>query len=630
MVHNSLDENRTISSARSDQTTQDDRNGDSAHRSTASHAVRENYREASQIAGPLSDLTEGPTRVEFRSVLTRRQRLNLAATIVISIVADATFFAVLLLPRHFPSNDLPFDRFDLLVDSVGYVLIAMIETLRLIQNATLWIFVAKMRDPVPLRPQRDLRIAVLTTIVPSKEPIEMVAETLRAMRNIEYDGPIDVWILDEEDDPAMRDVAAAFGVHHFSRKRYPEYRQPSGPYAIGRKSGNHNAWRALHEQQYDLVSQMDPDHVPLPEFLTRTVGYFRDPDVAFVVSPQVYGNLNESFVTNGAADQAYIFYGAVQRGLNGLEAPLLIGTNHVYRTAAWDQIGGYQDSVIEDHLTGLRVLHAFNSATGKRWKGIYTPDVLSIGEGPRSWTDYFNQQYRWSYGIWDTILHHSLPFLRTMPLRRALSYICLELFYPSIGIMWLLGSVITALYLILGISSIDIAALPWLVIWLPTVVFQYALFAGMRRINLARHERVGTGLNGILVSLACCPIYCLAGISAVLRRPYRYAITAKSSLASVDSWDTFRWNFVWGYFAAFMLLTSIVFHHDHWTQRVWALSIFATAGIPLVRFGVLDRRDKLPKRLHIARPLPRISPQPDQLLTARTVALDDTEGAEGG
>ena len=35
---------------------------------------------------------------------------------------------------------------------------------------------------------------------------------------------------------------------------------------------------------------MDPDHVPQPYFLTRTIGYFRDPDVAFVVAPQVYGN----------------------------------------------------------------------------------------------------------------------------------------------------------------------------------------------------------------------------------------------------------------------------------------------------------------------------------------------------
>jgi cellulose synthase/poly-beta-1,6-N-acetylglucosamine synthase-like glycosyltransferase len=36
---------------------------------------------------------------------------------------------------------------------------------------------------------------------------------------------------------------------------------------------------------------MDPDHVPRKNFLMRTLGYFKDQDVAFVVAPQVYGNI---------------------------------------------------------------------------------------------------------------------------------------------------------------------------------------------------------------------------------------------------------------------------------------------------------------------------------------------------
>ncbi|MCQ7029963.1 hypothetical protein MRO55_26015, partial [Escherichia coli] len=59
-------------------------------------------------------------------------------------------------------------------------------------------------DPVPVRPEPGLRAAFVTTIVPGKEPLEMVRKTLVAARAIRHDGPFDVWLLDEGNDPAVR------------------------------------------------------------------------------------------------------------------------------------------------------------------------------------------------------------------------------------------------------------------------------------------------------------------------------------------------------------------------------------------------------------------------------------------
>ena len=215
-----------------------------------------------------------------------------------------------------------------------------------------------------MRPDPGLRVAVLTTIVPAREPLELVMMTLRAMKRIRHDGELDVWLLDEGNDPEVRRRCAEIGVRHFSRREHPEWNQASGPFRAKTKHGNHNAWRMLHELDYDVVAQMDPDHVPYPNFLERTLGYFADPDTAFVVAPQVYGNMSESFVARGAAELAYIFHGIIQRGGNGHGAPLLIGTNHLYRPAALRQIGGYQDCIIEDHLTALVTYGAVNAATG--------------------------------------------------------------------------------------------------------------------------------------------------------------------------------------------------------------------------------------------------------------------------
>ncbi|WP_235486163.1 hypothetical protein, partial [Frankia sp. AvcI1] len=37
--------------------------------------------------------------------------------------------------------------------------------------------------------------------MPAKEPLDVVRDTLIAARNIRHDSTIDVWLLDEGDDP---------------------------------------------------------------------------------------------------------------------------------------------------------------------------------------------------------------------------------------------------------------------------------------------------------------------------------------------------------------------------------------------------------------------------------------------
>ncbi|NEE61024.1 glycosyltransferase, partial [Streptomyces sp. SID8455] len=90
----------------------------------------------------------------------------------------------------------------------------------------------------------------------------------------------------------------------------------------------------------------DTDHVPMPNFLERMMGYFRDPDVAFVVGPQVYGNY-DSAVTKAAESQQFLFHALIQRAGNRYGAPMFVGTNNVVRVAAVRQVGGLYDSITE-------------------------------------------------------------------------------------------------------------------------------------------------------------------------------------------------------------------------------------------------------------------------------------------
>lgn len=92
--------------------------------------------------------------------------------------------------------------------------------------------------------------------------------------------------------------------------------------------------------------------MPLENFAERLLGYFRDPDVAFVVGPQVYGN-DGGFVSRAAESQQYLFHSVLQRAANSHDAAMLVGTNNAVRIAALQAIGGLQDSITEDAATSI-------------------------------------------------------------------------------------------------------------------------------------------------------------------------------------------------------------------------------------------------------------------------------------
>jgi cellulose synthase (UDP-forming) len=556
--------------------------GRATRRARRNEAVRRIYAGCSEIAGPV-DFSPDP-RVKYRRVATPSQRLTLTLLIALNALTGLAFIGWLLMPAHVPGPGvLGTGGWKLAIARFSFCVVVSVELIRLVQNFAVWVFASKAADPVPKAPIAGLRVAMLTTIVPAKEPLHIAEQTLRAMLAVKYRGRVDVWILDEGNDPRVKEMARRLGVLHFSRKGIPEFNQPRGQFRAKTKAGNHNAWRYQFERHYDVVAQMDPDHAPLPCFLKRTLGYFRDPNVAFVVAPQVYGNMYDNWVAHGASVQQYLFSGVVERGGNGLDAPLLIGTNHLYRPSAWQEIGGYQDAMVEDHMTGMRVQGTVNPKTGDNWLGVYTPDVLAIGEGPASWTDYFNQQKRWAYGIWEILLKPKLKAGIRLKRHQRLLYGLVQFYYPSVGTTTLLGTLATAIYLLLGITAISMNGGQWLALWTASMVSWLILWLWLRRFNLAQHERREIGVLGMVLALFAGPVYVAAGVTALLRRPLAYAVTAKGNLRSPDSFKTFRLHVLWAAASLALLAASFKLDHDLVALRAWAsLAVIAGLGPPAI------------------------------------------------
>jgi len=418
--------------------------------------------------------------------------------------------------------------------------------------------------------------------VPANEPIEMAERTLRAALQVRHAGPFDVWLLDEGNSPEVKAMCARLGVHHFSRRGRPEYNQPSGSYKAKTKHGNYNAWLDSYGDDYDFWVSVDTDHVPHPSFAERLLGYFRDPDVAFVVGPQVYGNY-DNVITKSAESQQYLFHGVIQRAGNRFGTAMFVGTNNAVRITALKEIGGLADSITEDAATSINWHATTNPETGTVYKSVYTPDVLAVGEGPSSWSDYFIQQGRWARGTDEVILRKYWTGARGLPLVRRLHYGLLMSYYPSAALSWVLGCANMALYLFTGVGGVIVSAQLWFMLYTNAALLQLAIYFWNRRHNVSPHEEDGSsGLAGMFVSVLSAPMYVDALVQAVRNRTINFKVTPKGDDGTRDHLGTFSRNLFWALLLGAALVVSIPLHHDHPFMRGWAVMGLTICLMPVL------------------------------------------------
>ncbi|MHA6796011.1 glycosyltransferase family 2 protein [Pseudonocardia bannensis] len=543
----------------------------------------------SELAGPITEPPQGTYRVAYRSLLAKGRRASMTRSILIilaNVAFEVAFVLWLLSPAHHP--EVEGGGWTLAANIFVIASIALVEGLRMINVISLSLASLLARDPVPVRPDPTLRVAFLTTIVPGKEPLEMVRTTLRAARRIRHDGVFHVWLLDEGDDPEVREMCRKEGVRHFSRKGVAEYNQPSGHFKAKTKHGNYNAWVDRHGYRYDVFLSVDPDHVPLPNYAERMLGYFRDPDVAYVVGPQCYANVDNT-VTKGAESQQFPFHSVIQRAANAYGAAMLVGTNNAVRIDALMCIGGLIDSITEDMATGLALHSRRNPATGSKWRSVYTPDVVAVGEGPTSWSDYFSQQLRWSRGTFEILAGTFWGRLHRLPPGRLLHYLLIATFYPSMAVGWILGSFNAVLYLAFGVSGIVVPPELWLALYVDATLFQTWVYVRNRRYNVSPYEQAGSpGLRGMAMSVLCAPIYASSLIATVLRRPAKFVVTPKSDAATQDRLVTFRRHLQWSVLLAAALIASVLLGYANVDVMMWPALALLISLAP-VGLWLLDR-----------------------------------------
>ncbi len=224
------------------------------------------------------------------------------------------------------------------------------------------------------------RIAVL--IPTYNEGPEILLPTIAAAVAMRL--PHETWVLDDGARPEVAQLAAELGAHYVAR--------PTHEHA---KAGNIN--HALGLVDADFVAILDADHVAAPDFLAHTLGYFADPTVALVQTPQdFYNRASFEHEARGSEQDAFheqtLFYRIIQPGKNRWNAAFWCGTGAVLRAAALREVGGVAtETITEDIHTTIR-LHRHG------WRTVYHNEVLARGLAAGDAETFQSQRLRWGTG----------------------------------------------------------------------------------------------------------------------------------------------------------------------------------------------------------------------------------------
>ena len=425
-------------------------------------------------------------------------------------------------------------------DTIPYVMVIVAESI-LVFHALLsmWTILSGARDPrtfayhdaaARLRGPDDrlvlsgrpVDIDVLITVY--GEDLGIIRRTVEAAVAIE--GRHLTWVLDDGRSDEVRDLAAELGARYVRRLT-----------SHGAKAGNIN--HALTLAKGDFFVVLDADFVPSPRFLIETVPFFVEENVAFVQTPQVYGNLH-TVISRGAAYMQSVFYRFVQPGRNRFNAALCVGTNVIFRRRAIDEIGGlYTDSKSEDVWTTLTLHEA-------GWRSVFIPDVLAIGDAPETVEAYSKQQLRWATGGFEILLKYNpLSPARRLTMDQRVQYLVTASFYLT-GISPLLLLLVPPLeiYFDLRPVTMDLSVGTWFL--------YYAGFYVMQ-ILLAWFAVGSFKWETLTLATVSFPIYTKALVNVIAGKDVGWHVTGSSTRRS-------PFNFVLPQimFFVFLALTTVV------------------------------------------------------------------------
>lgn len=224
------------------------------------------------------------------------------------------------------------------------------------------------------------------------EPIEVLSNTWRAVNTLRtlHEGTLHVYVLDDGHSKEAKNLAEFYKFNYIDR----------GSNEL-KKAGNLRNAFAKTSSDYFMI--LDADFVPSSGFLVETLPYmYEDENVGIVQTPQFFeteGKLNT--IERGSAQIQELFYRLIQVSRDYFKGAICVGTSALYRRKHLTHHGGTAAiGWSEDVHTAVLIMK-----DGREVK--YLPLILTKGQCPDKWKQFFTQFYRWSTGSLSLMLDKS-------------------------------------------------------------------------------------------------------------------------------------------------------------------------------------------------------------------------------
>ncbi len=262
----------------------------------------------------------------------------------------------------------------------------------------------KWDRPIP-SPDPAHRPFVSLHIAAYNEPADMLIQTIQSAEGIDYPNYEVVVIDNNTTDPEVWKP-----VEEYCSRR-PRVKFVHVENLPGYKSGALNY--LMHEQvldaQAEIIGVIDADYLVDPSYLSSLVGYFSDPRVAFVQSPQDYREWEGDPYLTACYDAYRYFFATTMPSRNQRNSIIFAGTMGLLRRDVIEKLGGWNEwCITEDAEASLRMLK-------EGYEGVYVARSFGAGIMPLTFASFKSQRFRWCFGGMQILRLH---WRDVMPWRR--------------------------------------------------------------------------------------------------------------------------------------------------------------------------------------------------------------------
>lgn len=338
------------------------------------------------------------------------------------------------------------------------------------------------------------------------EPLYLLRMTIAAATNIEYpQSRFKIYVCDDGRRSELKKMCTQYGVEYITRDNNE-----------GAKAGNIN--NALRHISGDLFAVLDADMIPKKEFLKETVGYFKNPNIAFVQTPQVYYNqdMYQYNLARKMPNEQDFFMRDIQEARATKNATLHIGTNAVFNRKAVLEIGGYPSySITEDMAVGMTL-----QANG--YESVFVNEELVYGLSATTFSELVKQRDRWCRGNLQVIKKNNILLKKGFTFGQKIAYLDGGLYWFA-NVQKMLYIILPIFYLLTGIPIMICKLSVLLPAVLPCLLGQVLVFSVLT-------PKTRSLLWAHYYETIMAPYLSLSVIKEILNLKINFNVTAKETI----------------------------------------------------------------------------------------------------